>query len=124
MTTELLTSYINTPDLEECLDLFFQGELDNVDQYLPRLYKDSSELKPGNSLYGQIDSDELEKAIWGLCKLHRAVLEYHFLATEKSWLIVRREYFQDKQQTSLDSWLGTTYLESLELLSLEVMDLI
>jgi hypothetical protein len=124
MTTELLTSYINTPDLEECLDLFFQGELDNVDQYLPHLYKDSSELKPGNSLYGQIDSDGLYQAILGLGRLHRAILEYHFTASEKSWLIVRHEYFQDKQQTSLDSWIGTTYLEALELLSLEVMDLI
>ncbi|MDZ8259463.1 hypothetical protein [Nostoc sp. ChiQUE01b] len=124
MTTQLLTSYIDTANLEECLQLFFEGELDNIDQYLPRIYKDSSELKPGNSLFGQIDSDELESAIWGLGKLHRAILEYHFTASEKSWLIVRHEYFQDKQQTSLDSWLGTTYLEALELLSFEAMKLI
>ncbi|MEH1803234.1 MAG: hypothetical protein V7L13_29540 [Nostoc sp.] len=122
MTT--ITSYIDSTNLEECLDLYFQGEFDNVDQYLPRIYKDSSELKPGNSLFGQIDSDEIEKAIWALDRLHRAVLEYHFLATEKSWLIVRHEYFHDGQQTSLDSWIGTTYLEALDLLSCEVMELI
>ncbi|MEH1858042.1 MAG: hypothetical protein V7L21_08575 [Nostoc sp.] len=124
MTTQLWTSYIDTANLEECLQLFFEGEFDNVDQYLPRIYKNASELKPGNSLFGQLDSDELYQAVWGLGKLHRAALEYHFLAFEKSWLIVRHEYFHDKQQTSLDSWLGTTYLEALELLSLEVMDLI
>ncbi|MFS0515134.1 hypothetical protein ACEYW6_10475 [Nostoc sp. UIC 10607] len=123
MTTQI-TSYIDTANLEECLDLFFQGEFDNVDQYLPRIYKDSSELKPGNSLFGQIDSDELSQAIWGLSKLHRAILEYHFLASEKSWLIVRHEYFQDGQQTSLDSWIGETYLDALVLLSSEVMGLI
>jgi hypothetical protein len=123
MTTQL-TSYIDTNSLEECLELFFQGEFDNVDQYLPRIYKDASEMKPGNSLFGQIDSDELEKALWGLSRLHRAILEYHFTASEKSWLIVRHEYFQDGQQTNLDSWIGTTYLAALELLSLEVMKLI
>ncbi|MEH2093985.1 hypothetical protein [Nostoc sp.] len=122
MTT--ITSYIDSNNFEECLELFFQNELDNVDQYLPRIYKDASELKPGNSLFGQIDSDELEKAIWSLDRLHRAILEYHFLATEKSWLIVRHEYFQDRQQTSIDSWIGTAYLEALELLSSEVMELI
>nr|WP_322686620.1 hypothetical protein [Nostoc sp. DedQUE07]MDZ8133241.1 hypothetical protein [Nostoc sp. DedQUE07] len=124
MTTQLLTSYIDTANLGECLQLFFEGELDNIDQYLPRIYKDSSELKPGNSLFGQIDSDELESAIWGLSSLHRAAIEYHFTASEKSWLILRHEYFQDGQQTSLDSWIGTRYLDSLYLLSSEVMALI
>ncbi len=123
MTTQL-TSYIDTNNLEECLELFFQGEFDNCDQYLPRLYKDASELKPGNSLYGQLDSDELERAIWSLGKLHRAVLEYHFLATEKSWLIVKHEYYQDKQQGTLESWIGATYLEVIELLSYEVLGMI
>ncbi|MGV0103984.1 Nuclear transport factor 2 family protein [Nostoc sp. DSM 114160] len=123
MTTQI-TSYIDTNNLEECLELYFEGELDNIDQYLPRIYKDLSELKPGNSLYGQIDSDELSKAIWSLGKLHRAILEYHFLASEKSWLIVRHEYFQDMQQTSLDSWLSTTYLEALDLLSCEIRELL
>ncbi|AVH67044.1 hypothetical protein [Nostoc sp. 'Peltigera membranacea cyanobiont' N6] len=124
MTTQLITSYIDSTNLEECLDLFFQGTFDDVDQYLPRLYKDASELKPGNSLFGQIDSAELEAAIWGLSRLHRAILEYHFTASEKSWLIVRHEYFQDKQQGSIDSWIGETYLDALYLLSSEVMGLI
>lgn len=124
MTTQLITSYIDTNSLEECLELFFQGEFDNVDQYLPRIYKDSSELKPGNSLFGQIDSAELEKAVWGLSKLHRAALEYHFTASEKSWLIVRHEYFQDRQQGSIESWIGETYFDALYLLSSEVMELI
>ncbi len=123
MTTQL-TSYIDTPSLEECLQLFFQNEFDNCDQYISRLYKNPSELMPSNSLFGQIDSDELNKAIWGLGKLHRAALEYHFLASEKSWLIVRHEYFQDKQQGSIESWMGEVYLDALQLLSSEVMDLI
>jgi hypothetical protein len=123
MNTQI-TSYIDSVNLEECLQLFFEGTFDDCDQYLPRLYKDSSEMKPGNSLFGQIDSAELESAIWGLGKLHRAILEHHFTASEKSWLIVRNEYFQDRQQTSLDSWMGTTYLDALYLLSSEVMELI
>ncbi|MEA5625304.1 hypothetical protein [Nostoc sp. UHCC 0251] len=123
MTTQL-TSYIDFNSLEECLDLYFQNEFDNIDQYLPRLYKDASEMKPGNSLFGQLDSDELERAIWSLDKIHRASLEYHSLESEKALLILRNEYFHDKQQGSFDSWIGTTYLEALELLSYEVLGMI
>ncbi|MBN3927117.1 hypothetical protein [Nostoc sp. NMS4] len=124
MTTQLLTSYINTPDLEECLELFFQGTFDDVDQYLPRLYKNLSEMKPGNALFGQIDSAELELAIWGLGSLHRAAIEFHFISSEVSWLLLRHNYFQSEQQGSIESWIGETYLDALYLLSSEVMGLI
>ncbi|MEA5603699.1 hypothetical protein [Nostoc sp. UHCC 0252] len=124
MTTELLTSYIDTASLEECLELFFEGEFDNVDQYIPRLYKDLSELKPGNSLFGQLDSAALELALWGLERLHRAAIEFHFVGSEASWLILRNSYFHSKQQGTLESWMAATYLEALGLLSNEVMKLI
>nr|WP_322714544.1 hypothetical protein [Nostoc sp. ChiSLP03a]MDZ8215798.1 hypothetical protein [Nostoc sp. ChiSLP03a] len=124
MTTELLTSYINTPDLEECLELFFQGAFDNVDQYIPRLYKDLSELKPGNTLFGQIDSAELELALWTLGTLHRAAIEFHFVGNETAWLILRHNYLHNNQQGTLESWMAATYLEALELLSNEVIKLI
>ncbi len=124
MTTELLTSYIDTASLEECLELFFQGEFDNVDQYIPHLYKDLSELKPGNSLFGQLDSAEFELALWGLGSIHRAAIEFHFIGSEASWLVLRNNYLHNNQQGTLESWINTTYLEALELLSNEVMKLI
>ncbi|MEH1966744.1 hypothetical protein [Nostoc sp.] len=124
MTTELLTSYIDTASLEECLELFFSGEFDNVDQYIPRLYKDLSEMKPGNSLFGQLDFADLELALWGLDSLNRAAIEFHFVGSEASWLILRKNYLHNNQQGSIESWVGAIYLEALELLSAEVMKLI
>lgn len=121
---ELLTSYINTPDLEECLELFFQGEFDNVDQYISRIYKDLSELKPGNSLFGQLDSVDLELALWGLGSRHRAAIQFHFIGDETSWAVLLHNYIHNNQQGSINSWIEATYLEALELLSSEVMKLI
>nr|WP_322719456.1 hypothetical protein [Nostoc sp. ChiQUE02]MDZ8232479.1 hypothetical protein [Nostoc sp. ChiQUE02] len=123
MTTQI-TSYINTPDLEECLELFFQREFNNVDQYIPRLYKDLSELKPGNSLFGQLDSNDLELALWALGTLHRAAIEFHFVGNETAWLVLRKNYLHNNQQGTLESWMAATYLEALELLSNEVIKLI
>ncbi|MFN6486282.1 MULTISPECIES: hypothetical protein [unclassified Nostoc] len=122
MTT--ITSYIDSTNLEECLELFFSGEFDNVDQYIPHLYKDLSELKPGNSLFGKLDSADLELALWTLGTLHRAAIEFHFIGNETSWLILRHNYLHSNQQGTLESWMTVTYLEALELLSSEVMKLI
>ncbi|NEU81485.1 hypothetical protein [Nostoc sp. UIC 10630] len=124
MTTELLTSYIDSSSLEECLDLYFQGTFDDVDQYLPRLYRDSSELKPGNSLFGQLDSADLELALWGLGALHRAAIEFHFIGSEASWLLLRHYHYQDDQQTCIETWMGEIYLDALQLLSNEVLGLL
>ncbi|MCW5317918.1 hypothetical protein GTQ43_30365 [Nostoc sp. KVJ3] len=124
MTTQL-TSYIDSSSLEECLDLYFQGEFDSVDQYLPRLYRNSSELKPGNSLFGQLDSADLETAIWGLDSLHRAAIEFYCTDSHKSWIILRHHYyFQDNYEGSLLSYICELYHEALQLLSIEVMKLI
>jgi hypothetical protein len=123
MTTQI-ASYINTPDLEECLELFFEGTFDDCDQYISRLYKPLSELKPGNSLFGQLDCSDLELALWGLGRLHRAAIEFHFVGSEASWLILLHNYLHNNRQGSIDGWIGATYLEALELLSSEVMELI
>jgi hypothetical protein len=123
MTTQI-TSYINTPDLEECLELFFQGTFDDCDQYISRLYKDASELKPGNSLFGQLDSADLELALWGLSSIHRAAIQYEFIVDETSWSILLHNYLHNGQQGTLESWVAAIYLEALELLSSEVMKLI
>ncbi|MFN6460562.1 MAG: hypothetical protein RMZ41_001775 [Nostoc sp. DedVER02] len=122
MTT--ITSYIDSTDLEECLDLWFSGTFDDCDQYISRLYKDASELKPGNSLFGQLDSSGLELALWGLGSIHRAAIQFHFIGDETSWSILLHNYLHNGQQGTLESWVAVIYLQALELLSREVMKLI
>ncbi|MEH1957678.1 hypothetical protein [Nostoc sp.] len=123
MTTQL-TSYIDSSSLEECLDLFFKGTFDDADEYLPRLYKDASEMKPGNSLFGQLDSADLELVLWSLNSLHRAAIEFHFVGSEVSWLLLRHNYYQDDQQTRMETWMSEIYLDALQLLSNELLGLL
>lgn len=55
--------YINYNELKEIVNLYYKGELDNVENYLSNLYKDLRELHPLNSLFGNITSEEFKEVL-------------------------------------------------------------
>jgi hypothetical protein len=122
--TTLPTSYIDFNDLDEVMKLYFEGTLDDMDKYLPNLYKDLSQLHPSNSLFGQVCSDELTRCIWGLTRLERAALDYHYNQSEKSRIILTHIYLHESTSTSFESWVEISYIETMEALSFEIMQIL
>lgn len=121
---DIPTSYIDADDLKECLDKFFKGELDNIEPYIDRLYMNPIHLHPSNTLFGQLDSNTLLKCLNQLSDKHRAAIEYHYLESDKSKLILQHYYFHKGERyesASYESWLGENLIEALDYLSYEVL---
>jgi len=122
--TNLPTSYIDFNDLDEVMKLYFEGTLDNVDEYTPNLYKGLSELHPTNSLFGQVCNDEINECVWGLTRFERAAIEFHYLNSEKSRILLLNIYLNEPTSTSFESWVEIAFLEAMESLSFEVMQIL
>jgi len=125
MTANVLsTSYINLQDLDEIVKLFFTGNLDDVDKYLPNLYKDLSELHPNNSLFGQLCSDDIKLCLSKLNILDVAALEYFYTKSKKSNNLLYDFYIRTEGYSSYEYWVEEKYLDALFLLADEILDLI
>jgi hypothetical protein len=68
--------YIQPSDLLECLTDYFEGTLDQVNNEV--LYLDCWEWHSGNSLWGQVDSVTMAKAIASLPAAQSAAITYYF----------------------------------------------
>jgi hypothetical protein len=119
------TSYVDANDLAEVLEAFFLGTLNNMDEYLPRLYKGLAEFHPTNSLYGQLTEEELTQCLHNLTQLEKAAIEYRFAKSKKSEIILTHAYLNDPEAGSnFASYAEQLYIEAIELLSFEILDIL
>lgn len=75
------TSYVDTEELVECLELFFKGQLDYVsDEYFINLWKPSvRDLIPGKSLVSQLDQTLMGECLNKLTKTHQALIKMEYV---------------------------------------------
>ncbi|UKO99374.1 hypothetical protein [Nostoc sp. UHCC 0870] len=123
--TTLTESYIDTDDLKEVLEAYFANELDNVEPYLGRLYMEPAKLHPTNTLWGQLDSDTVSKLISKLPSAHKAALKLNYdQSPELNKSLLYEYYIREQNTSSVDSWIAATFIEALELLSYDILDIL
>ena len=104
------TSYIDTDELEECLDLFFKGKLNEVaDDYLANLWHSSiRELIPGRSLLSQVDQDMMSHCFQKLIKIHQALIKMEFLPDDEEAQEIVTSAFAFSRYRDYRDWLSST----------------
>ena len=122
--TTYATSYIDTADLKEVLQAYYDGTLDDYDPYVDRLYKGLSQLHPTNSLWGQIDSNEMSELLAELIPVHKAVIQYHYQPSEGIKALLTSKYYNYQTDSSFENWVEVTFIEALELLAYGVMEIL
>jgi hypothetical protein len=121
----LTDSYIDTDDLKEVLEAYFANDLDNVDAYLDRLYMEPSKLHPTNTLWGQVDSDIIRGLISKLPPVYRAALNLNYnLSPELNKSLLYEYHIREHINSSFDSWVAQTFIEALELISYDLLDIL
>ncbi|MBD2256669.1 hypothetical protein [Pseudanabaena sp. FACHB-2040] len=77
--------YINLHELEEALELYFEGRLNFVDdKYLVNLYKEANQLISGKPLLSVLDDETMTDSIKQLPLEHRAVLLSYYCDSSKA----------------------------------------
>jgi hypothetical protein len=117
------SSYVQQSDLLEVLSQFYDGQLDNCDRYLDRFYLSVEELNPSNSLWSQLDSDDVQSALKVIGDESAALLEYHFTRTDTTLERVHHYYFQSNHST-LNDYLVYQTPEALNRLSDQILKLL
>lgn len=75
----LNTSYVDLDELDECLDAYFKGTLNDVpDEYLQRLWMEPEQLIPGSVLMSILDHETMANSLWKLDVEHRMVIKAHY----------------------------------------------
>lgn len=121
----LTDSYIDTDDLKEVLESYFANELDDCTSYMDRLYKEPNQLHPTNTLWGQVDSDTIKSLINKLPQANRAALNFHYgQSPELNGSLLYSLFCREQNKESLDSWIQMTFIEALELISYELLDIL
>ncbi|MEA5447602.1 hypothetical protein VB780_03410 [Leptolyngbya sp. CCNP1308] len=74
-----LCPYINLIELEEAVQLYYEGELDRVDEeHFARLYMENYELIPGKTLLSVLDQQTMREALYKLDFIHRCTLNAYY----------------------------------------------
>ncbi|MBW4483008.1 MAG: hypothetical protein KME14_10730 [Tildeniella torsiva UHER 1998/13D] len=70
-----LCPYINLLELEEAIELYYAGKLNDVDEeYFARLYMENYQLIPGKTLLSVLDQATMREALYKLDFIHRCTL--------------------------------------------------
>ncbi len=72
------SSYVDRDDLIQVIQDFYDGTLDDCDDYLDRLYRPFNQLNPANSLWGQVDADTVRSCLNQLDSLEGQVIAIAF----------------------------------------------
>lgn len=125
-TTYLRTSYIDASDLVDVLQHYYDGTLDNVDEYLPNLYQDLRDLHPTNSLFGQVTSNDIQIIINKLTKLERVCLRYIINRSLPAYNYLQSEYLLNKagKEVDLDKWIWRLYFDTKDKIGDELLKII
>ncbi|WP_427162617.1 hypothetical protein ACQFX9_14340 [Aliinostoc sp. HNIBRCY26] len=123
-STNLPTSYIDIDDLRECLEEFYSKQLDNVEPYIDRLYRNLIHLHPTNTLWGQLDSATLLSCIKKLGTLYEAAIENYYLDNDKAKQVLQHYYFHKDRIINYDTWVSRLFINALDSLALEVLQVI
>ncbi|MBD2196603.1 MULTISPECIES: hypothetical protein [Calothrix] len=118
------TSYINPGDLLHCLQLYYANQLDDVDEFMSRLYLPESQLNPSNSLYGQLDSPTLTKALNRLPEHYRAAIKLYNVPNNEDSSTLQHYYINSNTCLKFTEWVSDLYIQSFISLSEEIRNLI
>ncbi len=74
-----LCPYINLLELEEAVELYYAGKLNDVDEeYFARLYLENYQLIPGKTLLSVLDQAIMWECLYRLDHIHRCVLNSRY----------------------------------------------
>jgi hypothetical protein len=104
----LVSSYVDLKDLQHCLRLYFDGQLNNIpDANLQRLWMPLERLIPSNSLESQLTQEDMQSALNSLPWNAHLMLEAHF-----------------RHEIEIDRHRSIEYSEALILLADEILKLL
>lgn len=122
----ITSSYIDPSSLVECLQLYYDGHLDNCEEYLDRLYMNTREMHPTNSLFGQITSKDMRYILSKLTKIQRASVRYILNRCQNAYSVLSEYYSQELigEEGDLTKWVWKTYFDAKEIISQEILKII
>lgn len=118
------TSYIDAYNLLHCLKLYYLNELDNIDEFLDRLYLPESQLNPSNSLFGQLDSTTMNKALNQLPEHYQLSLKLYHVPNSEDSSKIQHYYNYSDSDLKFAEWVGDLYIQAFIALAEEVKRLI
>ncbi|ANV88483.1 hypothetical protein [Picosynechococcus sp. PCC 7117] len=124
-------SYIDQSDLVDVLELYFLNSLDDVEEYLPNLYKHPRNLNPSNSLFGQVTTEEMDYCFSFLTEIDKKIMKYIILRDEESLVDITDHYIyqvlpnqNSKQFDGLHNWIWKVYFEAKDSISYTLLKLL
>ncbi|MBD2168050.1 hypothetical protein H6G04_27065 [Calothrix membranacea FACHB-236] len=118
------TGYIDFSDLRYCLSLYYKGLLDDVDNYLTRIYMQPRDLCPGNSLYGLLDTELMEEALSSLPEDYEAVIEINFIQSPSASETLQHHYVHSETPLPFSTWIEDLYCDAIHELTEQIRLLI
>lgn len=121
--TPIKSSYIDQSDLNELLELYYDGLLDDVEPYINRVNLELSELHPSNTLFGYVDNSEMESLLSKLPLMQQWVLHYHYTNDAEAYKTITHYWFNDTT-ANFQEWLNDTISLARMTLAVQVMILL
>lgn len=118
------TGYIDFSDLRYCLGLYYAGKLDDVDNYLNRIYLHPRDLCPGNSLYGLVDSQLMEEALSSLPEDYEAVIQINYIQSPSASELLQHYYAHSVTPQPFATWIEDLYCDAIHELTEQLRMLI
>ncbi|MBD2060496.1 hypothetical protein H6F88_31640 [Oculatella sp. FACHB-28] len=113
------TSYVDLEDLEEVLDVFFQGTLDDVELECDKFHLPVSQWFP-NSLMGQVDSEMLINCSNELPLREQAAITYSFTFDPEVKVQLLHFWAYSNEDSSFEEWVEEVYDVALNNLAIAV----
>lgn len=109
----LRSSYVDLQELVEALGLYFSGQLDNVDNFLERLWMPPQFLIPGKQLLSVLDSDTLSAALKALPLEYSAAIRAYWSDDSASYQVMVRSLPPGMRLLDLHSYYLTEAIQRL-----------
>ncbi|BAY23727.1 hypothetical protein NIES2100_35190 [Calothrix sp. NIES-2100] len=116
--------YVDISDLKYCLHLFYSGGLDDVDDYLSRLYLPPRDLDPTNSLFGLLDTQTVEEALSSISEDYQSVIEVEFTQNPTASERLQHFYVQSLTPLTFAEWVDHLFTDAIYELSHQIRALI
>jgi hypothetical protein len=102
-----MTTYINYDDLMEVMDMYYRGTLDNTDLYISRINLQLHELHPDNTLFGQLEIEDIDICLSKLSEYQQWCLYYKFTGSVTAYEYISSYWFNDVSG-SFENWFSET----------------
>lgn len=106
------TGYVDLMQLEQCLEAFWMGTLDDVPD-LSRIWLPLERLIPGNPLMSQLDMAAMRRSLYSLPELYRVAIAHHWEPESAELLTDIAHFFVHSSYQSFQQYCSDMYYQGI-----------